>query len=171
MNIINTKIVIKILSLCFLIFISGNLKANTKVIGLVINESKLEDVNKLYATENDGDNGYLINPKEIPIKGANEVFVTIFNGYVKVIGFEFNDSKYPYLNELLKSKYKLVSEKGEYPFPAISTFENDGDMIFLKKDIGNKVALIYADKEYNIQVNKSVKERERKERDSDFDHL
>lgn len=151
--------------------LSYDLRANTAVINLVINESKLEDVNKLYTTESDGDNGYLLNPEEIPIKGAKEVFVTIFDGYVKAVGFKFNDSKYPYLNELLKSKYKLVSEKGEYPFPEISTFENDGDMIFLKNNGGLEIELFYVDRNYNILVNKSFKKRKDSERDRDFNNL
>ncbi|MEX0425783.1 hypothetical protein KDV38_18925, partial [Providencia rettgeri] len=145
--------------------------ANTKVIGLTINESSLDDVNKLYTTERDGNNGYLISHEQIPIDGVEEAFVTIHENRVKVVGFKFFDSKYPYLRDLLKSKYKLISEDGDYPFPAAATFENDGDMIFLKKDLGKSVDLIYVNKEFNILVNKSVKKRKEAERDNDFGHL
>ncbi|EMY0057482.1 hypothetical protein LHV18_18960 [Providencia rettgeri] len=171
MNIINIKIVINTILFFVLITYGYSVNANTKVIGLTINESSLDDVNKLYTTERDGNNGYLISHEQIPIDGVEEAFVTIHENKVKVVGFKFFDSKYPYLRDLLKSKYKLISEDGDYPFPATATFENDGDMIFLKKDFGKSVDLIYVNKEFNILVNKSVKKRKETERDNDFGHL
>ena len=71
----------------------------------------------------------------------------------------------------IRDRYKLISEDGDYPFPAIATFENDGDMIFLKKDLGKSVDLIYVNKKFNILVNKSVNKRKEKERDNDLSHL
>lgn len=171
MNITNIKTVINTM-LFFVLVTSGySTYANTKVIGLIINESSLDDVNRIYATERDGDNGYLISREQIPINGVEEAFVTVHENKVKVVGFKFFDSKYPYLRDILKSKYKLISEDGDYPFPVIATFENDGDMIFLKKDLGKGVELIYVNKEFNILVNKSVKKKKETERDNDFGHL
>ncbi|HHR6038852.1 TPA: hypothetical protein ACS70C_003266 [Providencia alcalifaciens] len=171
MNMINIKTAIKKCIIPILFFAIFDSNANTKVIGLIINQSSLDDVVKLYETEKDGVNSYSISPDQIPLKGVSETFVTVIDDVVKVVGFKFYDSKFPYLNDILKAKYTLVSEKGNYPFPAISTFENDGDMIFLKYNGGQYIGLIYVNKEYNILVNKSSKKRKETERDNDLSHL
>nr|EHZ7762775.1 hypothetical protein [Providencia rettgeri]EIJ7165917.1 hypothetical protein [Providencia rettgeri] len=99
-----------------------------------------------------------------------EASIVIYEGKLKVVSFTFYDSKYSYLNELLKSKYKLISEENNV-VSKLATFENDGDMIFLKSNGGKYIDLIYVNKEYNILVNKSVNKRKEKERDNDLSHL
>lgn len=170
MSMTNIRIVINFIFFMFSLFISFNSISDTKVINLTINQSTLKDVNKLYETERKGDLGYKLDPSKVPIQDVVEASVVIYEGKLKVVSFTFYDSKYSYLNELLKSKYKLISEENNV-VSKLTTFENDGDMIFLKSNGGKYIELIYVNKEYNILVNKSVNKRKEKERDNDFGHL
>lgn len=170
MNMKNIQTVINVMFFIFPLFISFNSFSDTKVIGLTINQSSLGDVNKLYETESSGDLGYRIEPSKVPINDVMQAGVVIYEGKLKVVSFKFFNSKYTYLNKLLKSKYKLIDEE-EGPLSSLTTFENDGDMIFLRNNGGKYIDLIYVDKEYNILVNKSSKKRKETERDNDLSHL
>lgn len=171
MNMKNIQTVIKVLGYSLLFLFSFNIFADTKVIGLIINKSSMDDLNRLYKTEKSGDLGYRIDISQVPLKGIRQAGVVVYENKVKAVNFKFNNSRYRYLNDLLKSKYQLVSEEGEYPNSIISTFENDGDMIFLKNNGGAELDLLYVNKDYNILVNESVKKEIEKERARDLNNL